>query len=127
MPPLPSNRKSNRKRAERRGRFGERLAALHLRLKLYRIVARRVKTPLGEIDLIARKGDVLAIVEVKTRRRSGEEEQAQAAVNRKRIIRAAKYYLSGHPRFAGLTVRFDLMFLAPLAWPKHFKNAFEDS
>jgi putative endonuclease len=117
----------NRKRAERRGHLGEMLAALYLRLKLYRVVARRVKTPLGEIDLIARKGDTLAFVEVKTRTHAADEAQAHAAVNRKRIIRAAKYYLSRDPRCDGLTIRFDLIFLGGLSWPRHIPSAFEDN
>ena len=127
MPHWPSRTRRDRKKAERLGLAGEQLAALYLRLKLYRIVARRVKTPLGEIDLVARRGDTLAIVEVKTRSRRADEESAHAAVNWRRISAATRHYLSSHPRDAGLTVRFDLIFVGGLSRPRHIPNAFEDS
>jgi len=115
---------NRRKRAERRGKHGETLAALHLMARFYRIIGRRVKTPLGEIDLIARRGDTLVFVEVKTRSRPGGEAEAHAAVNAARISRAARWYLSRHPPHAGLTVRFDLIFLGGHALPRHIPNAF---
>lgn len=127
MPRLPSRPKNSRRKAERRGQWGETLAAFYLRLKLYRVLTRRAKTPVGEIDLVAKKGDTLVFVEVKTRARAKDEAEAHAAVNRQRIIRAAKWYLSRDPRFAGLTVRFDLIFLGGLSLPHHIPNAFEDS
>ncbi len=127
MPPLPSKRRDRRKQAERRGRRGERLAALYLGLKLYRVLARRVKTPLGEIDLVARRGGTLVFVEVKTRRRPDTEAEAHAAVNTSRIARAARWYLSRHPSCAGLTIRFDLIFVGGRFWPRHIPNAFEDT
>lgn len=117
----------NRRTAERRGQFGELAAAAYLRLKFYRVLARRVKTPLGEIDLVARRGDTLVFVEVKTRRSAAEEELAHAAVNKRRIMRAARWYLGRHPRLGDLTVRFDLIFLGGLSWPRHIPSAFEDS
>ncbi len=120
----PGPARTQRKRAERRGKHGEALAALYLRAKLYRIIGRRVKTPLGEIDLIARRGDTLAFVEVKTRNGRGKEAEAHAAVNAARISRAARWYLSRHPPHAGLTVRFDLIFLGGHALPRHIPNAF---
>ena len=125
MPRSRSNRKNDRRRAERRGILGERLAALYLRLKLYKVLARRVKTPLGEIDLVAQKGDTLAFVEVKTRRGRAAEAEAHAAVNRARIVRAANWYLMRHPGVSRLTIRFDLIFVAGLSWPRHIPNAFE--
>jgi len=96
-----------------------------LRAKLYRVLARRVKTPVGEIDLVARRGDTLVFVEVKTRSRAATEEQAHAAVNRARIVRAANWYLMRHPRLSGLTIRFDVIFVAGLSLPRHIANAFE--
>ena len=94
MPPSPSRKTGSRKRAERRGKRAEVLAALFLRLKFYRILARRVKTPLGEIDIVARRGGTLAFVEVKARARAAGEAEAHAAVNKRRIGRAARWYLS---------------------------------
>lgn len=115
---------NRRMRAERRGKRGETLAAIFLTAKFYRIIGRRVKTPLGEIDLIALRGDTLVFVEVKTRRGRGQEAEAHAAVNAFRITRAARWYLSRHPPCAGLTVRFDLIFLGGHALPRHIPNAF---
>lgn len=124
-PAKPPNRK--RQRAERRGRFGETIAAIYLRAKFYRIVGRRLKTPLGEIDLIAQKGDMLVFVEVKLRKNASEEFAAHAAVNSRRIIRAARWYLSAHPVDDAVSQRFDLIFLAPFTWPHHICNAFVES
>lgn len=121
-PAKPGN--SQRKRHERAGRRGELFAELFLRLKLYRILARRVKTPGGEIDLIAEQGGVTVFVEVKARGRSSDEMEAHAAVNQKRIVRAAEFWLSRHPDRYNRDMRFDVIFLAPFAWPRHIKNAF---
>ena len=84
----------------------------YLRLKLYRILARRVKTPVGEIDLVARRGETLVFVEVKARRAGPRRKLAHAAVNQRRIVRAAQWYLARHPRICRLTIRFDVIFLA---------------
>ena len=113
-----------RRAAEHFGQRGEALAALYLRAKLYRIVARRVKTPVGEIDLIARRGPLTVFVEVKARTRAGTEAEALAAVNQGRIARAAQFYLARHPALAETALRFDVIFLAPFAWPRHIVNAF---
>lgn len=120
-----SNPANSRQKAERRGHLGETVAALYLRLKFYSILARRVKTPVGEIDLIARRGKTLAFVEVKTRKNLAAEEEAHGAVNAARIVRAANWYLTRHKTDSGLTIRFDLIFLAGLSWPRHIPNAFE--
>ena len=126
MPPSPSRQKSNfRKFAEGAGRRGEAWAALFLRLQFYRIVAMRVKTPVGEIDLIARRGGVTVFVEVKSRSFSHQEEAALGAVNRRRIVRAAQMWLARRPELANTDMRFDVIFLAPFAWPRHLKNAFD--
>ncbi len=111
--------------AERYGRRGESLAAWYQRAKLYRIVARRVKTPLGEIDLIARRFGVTVFVEVKARRADDGELDALLAVNRRRILRAAEYYLTRRPALAATPLRFDVIFLAPLSWPVHVRDAFD--
>jgi putative endonuclease len=129
MPPSPSKPGSNergfRRFAEGAGRRGEFWASLYLRAQLYRIIATRVKTPVGEIDLIARRGDTVAIVEVKSRSFSHQEADALLAVNRKRIVRAAQLWLSRHPELAEASLRFDVIFLAPFAWPRHIVSAFD--
>ena len=126
MPPSPSKRKNSFRRfAESAGRRGEFWAAMFLRARLYRIVGQRVKTPLGEIDLIAQRWGVTVFVEVKSRSFSSEEARALEAVNRKRIVRAAQYWLIHRPAIANAPLRFDVIFLAPFAWPRHIVNAFD--
>jgi putative endonuclease len=124
MPLLPS--KPNAKiLAHRAGHRGEALAALFLRLKLYRIIARRYKTPVGEIDLIARRFGTIVFVEVKARGRAGGEAAALMAVNQARIARAARHWLARNPDAAQANCRFDVIFLAPGRWPRHVINAFD--
>jgi putative endonuclease len=128
MPPSPSKpRNSARLRAETFGRRGEALAAWYLRSKFYRIVARRLKTPLGEIDLIASRAGVIVFVEVKARQHREDELDALLHVNRRRLVGAAQYYLMRNPRLAEQPMRFDVIFLAPMSWPRHVKNAFDAS
>ena len=128
MPPSPSRPKSKaRIEAYRDGHRGEALAAWLLRLKLYRVVQRRCKTPVGEIDLIATRFGTLVFVEVKRRARADGEAEALAAVNTARITRAAQYWLARQPRWAGAPCRFDVIFLAPGRWPRHVINAFDAS
>ena len=127
MRPSRSGGADARGRAERYGRRGENLAAWYLRSKLYRIVDRRVKTPVGEIDLVARRVGVTIFIEVKARRAGGGELEALEAVNQQRIVQAAEHYLSRHPALTATTLRFDVIFLAPLSWPRHVMNAFDAS
>jgi len=129
MPPSPAKPRNKpaapfRKFAEGSGRRGETLAALFLNLKGYRILERRVKTPVGEIDLIARRGRVTVFVEVKARSFSHQESDALMAVNSRRITRAAQLWLTRRPDLANQDLRFDVIFLAPFAWPRHIVNAF---
>lgn len=130
MRPSPSRQRNNQTRsarlgAELFGRRGEAVAAWYLRLKGYRIVATRVKTPVGEIDLVARRFGLTAFVEVKARQRRAEEAMALEAVNTSRISRAAQYYVARHPALAETPLRFDVIFLAPMTWPRHVKGAFD--
>jgi putative endonuclease len=126
MPPSPSKPKSSvRQFNEGAGRRGELWASLFLRLKLYRIVGTRVKTPVGEIDLIAQRWGVTVFIEVKARSFSHQEAAALGAVNRRRIVRAAQLWLTRHPALAATPLRFDVIFLAPFVWPRHIVNAFD--
>ena len=125
MPPSPSRPRADRRKAERSGQRGETLAALFLRLKFYRIRARRYKTPLGEIDLVVQRGNTLVFVEVKARQSGMAESEAMEAVNARRIARAAAHWISRHPQDAEKTCRFDVIFLAPGRWPRHLINAFD--
>lgn len=126
MPPSPSKPKSKaRIAAYLAGHRGEALAALWLRLKLYRIVGRRYKTPLGEIDLIAERFGITVFVEVKARSRAASEAETLEGINQIRIVRAAQYWLARHPGKAKTDLRFDVIFLAPGQWPRHVINAFD--
>lgn len=126
MPPSPSKPKNPRRlEAETFGRRGEDIAAWYLRSKLYRIVARRYKTPVGEIDLIASRFGVTVFVEVKTRQRRVDEFDALLHVNTRRLVRAAQFYLTRNPALFEQPMRFDVIFLAPMSWPRHLKNAFD--
>lgn len=128
MPPSPSRPKSKaRLDAQSGGHRAEALAALFLRLKFYTIIARRHKTPVGEIDLIARRFGVTVFVEVKARSRASAEGEALGAVNQSRIARAAQYWLAKHPGLVETPFRFDVIFLAPRRWPRHVINAFDAS
>ena len=113
-------------RAEReaQGRRGETLAAWYLRLKGWRILARRVKTPRGEIDLIARRGATVAFIEVKWRASAAERDQS---IDKYRLRRVAAAAEAAAPRFAkwGDDLRIDVLLLAPGSWPRHIVNAWQ--
>ena len=116
--------RERRVKAYRRGLFAETVTALLLRLKGYAIVARRYKTPVGEIDLVALKGKRLAFIEVKRRKTKEDAAWTLPAKQRRRIIRAAQYWLSAHPDYAGHDIAFDVVLAAPWAWPRYIENAF---
>ena len=113
-----------RELAERRGRRGEGWAGWWLRLHGWRIVARRVKTPRGEIDLVARRGGTVAFVEVKWRATEAELALAIDAYRLRRVAAAADAVAH---RFAGATdtIRIDVLLLAPGRWPRHIVNAWQ--
>ncbi len=115
--------RETRRRAYGRGRRAEALAAWWLRLKGYRILAHGFRVASGEIDLIARRGRVLAYVEVKARPNLEEARQALTPRQRRRIERAAEAFLQQHPGLAGLDQRFDVVLLAPKRRPHHLETA----
>jgi len=109
------------KAAEKRGRYGEVLAAALLCLKGYRILGRRVKTRAGEIDLIVRSlSGLTCFVEVKARPDEAAAAEAITARQRARIVRAAELYLAGKP----CPYRFDVVRILPGRLPRHVKGAF---
>ena len=113
-----------RKAAEIRGRRSETLAAIFLVCKFYRVIGRRVKTRVGELDLVALSpSGVLCFIEVKAR---GLENDAVAAVTlrqRARITRAAALYLAARPGLRHKAVRFDAMLVTPRRLPMHIRDA----
>jgi len=120
----PRHKSADRQAAEQRGRRAERIAALYLGLKGYRVVARRFRSPVGEIDLIMRRGGVLAFVEVKNRADLDAAALAVTPFARQRLVRAAEAYIGRHPGAATLTLRFDVVLIAPRRWPRHLVDAF---
>lgn len=113
----------SRRIAESRGRRAEALAAWLLRLKGYAIIARRFRSPLGEVDLIARRGRTLAFVEVKVL--AGEAARLAPVTPRQqdRIVRAASAFRAARPALARLDIRYDLIVSRPGGWPRHLRDA----
>lgn len=108
---------------EARGRRAEVLAAWWLRLTGHRVLARRFRSPVGEIDLIARRGRALAFVEVKLRGGTDAALEAVTPYQRRRIARAADAYLQRHPWLREFDLRFDVLALAPWRRPVHLRAA----
>ena len=115
----------NQRRANRLGGLAERVAAILLRLKGYRNLAYRFRVRGGEIDIIARRGDTVAFIEVKVRPTLGEARTAIGETKRRRISRAARVWLAANPWSAPLAWRGDAIFAAPGCWPRHEIGAIE--
>jgi putative endonuclease len=113
---------STRAEREAQGRRGEALAAWYLRLKGWRILAQRIKTPRGEIDLIARRGRMVAFIEVKWRRSAAELDAAIDPYRLRRVIAAAEAVAHRFVR-EGDDQRIDVLLLAPRCWPRRIENA----
>lgn len=112
----------NRAERERRGRRGEWLAALYLRLTGWRILARRVKTPRGEVDIVARRGRMVAFVEVKWRASAADLDLAIDARRLSRVVAAAEAIAPRYAR-AGDSQRIDVLLIGPWVWPRRIENA----
>ena len=112
-----------RRRAQRAGHLAEAACAWLLRLKGYRILARRFRSPLGEIDIIARRGGLVVAIEVKRRPSLGEAMEAISPRQQARIRRAAEIFLAQHVDLQRLSVRFDAMLVIPWRVPVHIKDA----
>jgi putative endonuclease len=110
-----------RQKAERGGRRAERLAAWWLRLHGWHILAMRARTPVGEVDLIARRGKVLAFIEVKARATEADAALALDEYRLRRVMRAAEALLPRYMR-DGDVVRLDAMFIVPWRLPRHMTN-----
>lgn len=128
MPPPRTSSKDGRWRDERRarereGRRAEWVAALWLRLRGYRVLRKREKTPLGEIDLIAVRGHRLAFVEVKRRATRDAAEASITPAQRARVRRAASLWLARNTRYQSHELGFDILFLIKGHWPQHLENA----
>ena len=111
----------SRQRAERGGRRAERLAALWLQLKGWKILGRRVRTPVGEVDLVARRGRTLAFVEVKARATAEEAGFALDEYRLRRVAAAAEALAHRYAR-EGDDIRLDAVFIVPRRLPRHMAN-----
>jgi putative endonuclease len=109
------------------GLSAESRAAMLLLAKGFRILTRRYKTPYGEIDIIARKRDLVVFVEVKARPTIDDAAYAVTAQQQRRIIDTAQIWLATHPDYAEHELRFDAIFVAPKSLPRHLPNAFDAS
>jgi putative endonuclease len=102
-------------------------AAAYLMAKGYRIPARRFRTPHGEIDLVARRRNLLAVVEAKARAMLDEAAFAVTPRQQLRIINAAQAWLAAHPEHAEFELRFDAILIASRSLPRHVLAAFDAS
>ncbi|RED51437.1 YraN family protein [Aestuariispira insulae] len=118
---------AERARNYQKGLKAERRAVWWLRLKGYRILGSRVKTPVGEIDLLAKRGTVLVAVEVKTRPHIADAMEAIPPRQWQRIAKALEWWLAGHQQksFSNKPpdLRFDAVFISPGSWPRHIRDA----
>jgi putative endonuclease len=114
----------NRQQAEKRGRGAETLACWFLRLKGWRILARRARVPGGEVDIVARRGRTLAFVEVKAR---ADEDAAGFALDHYRLRRVAVAAERLAQRYMreGDDVRIDALFIVPRRLPRHLANVWQ--
>ena len=125
--PLKPAPRPERLKAFQRGLSAESRAAMLLIAKAYRIVARRWKTPFGEIDIVARRRRTLVFVEVKARDSVEDAMEAVTERTKRRIIGAAELWLARNPDDVNAEIRFDVILVAPGKMPRHIANAFDAS
>lgn len=109
--------------ARRRGYLAEAWAVLYLRLCGYHVIERNWRSKLGEIDVLARKGRTLCLIEVKTRADAGLAGGALLHDQRRRLLRALGHYLKARPHLAELDLRCDVVAIGRFGWPVHLKDA----
>jgi putative endonuclease len=124
LTPAPSPR-PERQAAFRLGLSAESRAAAFLLAKGYRIVARRWKSPVGEVDLVARRGRLLVFIEVKARNRLDDAAEAVTERQQRRITAAAQAWLASHDDDIQCDIRFDAILIAPWRMPRHIPAAFD--
>jgi len=113
--------------AFRTGLSAESRAATFLMAKGYRILAKRFRTPHGEIDIVARRRNLIVFIEVKARASLDDAAYAVTPRQQQRIIDAAQGWLMAHPEHADFELRFDAMLIAPRRLPRHLLAAFDAS
>ena len=118
-------RDARRQIAFKLGLSAEGRAALYLAAKGYRELARRWKSPVGEVDLVLRRGRTIVFVEVKARPTLDDAAWSVLPRQKRRIVAAAEAWLAAHPEHAGYDIRFDAVLIAPRRLPQHIAAAFE--
>jgi putative endonuclease len=113
-----------RQKAYRMGHAAEWRAVWRLRLAGYSVLTRRYRTRLGEIDIVARRGNVLVFVEVKSRASVAAAADALGGRQFGRVARAASLFIANHPRLAACSVRFDAVLVSGF-WPKHLPGVWQ--
>ena len=126
-PTLAPGPRPERQVAFRLGLSAESRAAAYLIAKGHRIVARRWRSPVGEIDIVARRRGTLIFVEVKARERLDDAAEAVIVRQQRRIIAAAEVWLADHPDIGDSDIRFDVVLVAPRSLPRHIEAAFDAS
>jgi putative endonuclease len=116
---------ARRIKAFKLGVSAEARAALYLAAKGFRPLAKRWKSPVGELDLVVKRGSLLVFVEVKARPQLDQAAEAVLPRQRRRIVAAAEAWLAAHPEHAGYDMRFDAVLVAPGKLPRHVVSAFE--
>lgn len=115
---------AQRRKALRRGQLSEYLAALSLILRGYRILAMRYRVKSGEIDIIARKGDLVSFIEVKARATAADSVFAVSGSTQSRIRNASLHWLQTRKDAGQLSLSYDIIAVRPWRWPEHFRDAF---
>ena len=126
---MAKNKKANRRhergeKAHAKGHRAESLCCLALRLKGYKIIARRYKSHQGEIDIVAERGNALAFIEVKARPNLSAAGEAVSPHQQARLCRTASLFHAHNRGYSHYTMRFDVMYVLPWHWPIHIVNAF---
>ena len=121
---MKTTRARDRRAAYRHGHVAEAVAAALLMAKGFRLLARRYKTPLGEIDLIVKRGKLIAFVEVKARLNERDALESVGRFGERRMVDAADLWLAKHPDAAGFDLRYDMVLVAPWRLPRHVPDAF---
>lgn len=116
---------SRKQKSYRFGHYAEHVVVWYLRLRGYVVLARRYKSPFGEVDIIVRRGKTLVFVEVKARRNVQGGDDVLSPRQRERITRSALAFVSRYPRYADYAIRFDLVILTRGVCVQHIRHAWE--
>lgn len=125
---MKHNMQNNKKKkiiSYRFGIFAEILVIVYLRLKFYKILQRRYRSKLGEIDIVAKKGRTIIFIEVKARKNKNAIFEVLTKHQQERIVRSANYFMASNRKYNGYNARFDLVMVAPAFYIKHIKNAWQ--